>query len=55
MNNNFNGIFYFMEWIFDGIGTEIISLLIGLAGGGAIGYRIGIRNKISQHQKGRDQ
>ena len=45
MNNNFNGIFYFMEWIFDGIGTEIISLLIGLAGGGAIGYRIGIRNK----------
>ena len=31
MNNNFNGIFYF------------------------IGYRIGIRNKISQHQKGRDQ
>ena len=51
MNNNFNGIFYFMEWIFDGIGTEIISLLIGLAGGGAIGYRIGIRNKIFQHQK----
>lgn len=44
-----------MEWIFDGIGTEIISLLIGLAGGGAIGYRIGIRNKIFQHQKGRDQ
>ena len=55
MNNNFNGIFYFMEWIFDGIGTEIISLLIGLAGGGAIGYRIGIRNKNSQHQKGRYQ
>lgn len=52
MNNNFNRIFYFMEWLFDGIGTEIISLLIGLAGGGAIGYRIGIRNKISQHQKG---
>lgn len=54
-NSNFNDMFYFMEWIFDGIGTEIISLLIGLAGGGAIGYRIGIRNKISQHQKGRDQ
>ena len=44
-----------MEWIFDGIGTEIISLLIGLAGGGAIGYRIGIRIFISQHQKERDQ
>ena len=54
MNNNLKGIFDFREWIFDGIGTEIISLLIGLAGGGGIGYRIGIRNNISQHLKGRD-
>lgn len=43
-----------MEWIFDGIGTELFSLLIGLLGGGAIGYRIGIKNKISQHQKGKN-
>lgn len=43
-----------MEWIFDGIGTELCSLLIGLFGGGAIGYRIGIKNKISQHQKGKN-
>lgn len=41
-----------MVWIFDGIGTEIISLLLGLLGGGAIGYRIGVRNKVSQRQKG---
>lgn len=43
-----------MEWIFDGIGTEIISLLIGLLGGGVIGYKVGIKNKISQRQKGGD-
>ena len=43
-----------MEWIFDGIGTEMISLIIGLLGGGIIGYRIGIKSKISQCQKGKD-
>lgn len=43
-----------MEWIFDGIGTELISLLVGGFAGGIIGYRVGIKNKISQHQKGRD-
>lgn len=43
-----------MEWVFDGIGTELISLLIGCLTGGVIGYRIGIKNKISQRQKGRD-
>lgn len=40
-----------MDWIFDGIGTEIISLIVGLCGGGLVGYRIGIKNKISQKQK----
>lgn len=42
-----------MEWIFDGIGTELISLFVGCLTGGVIGYKIGIKNKISQHQKGR--
>ena len=28
-----------MEWFFDGLGTAIITLIIG----GAIGYRIGIK------------
>ena len=43
-----------MEWMFEGIGTELISLFIGCLTGGVIGYKIGIKNKISQHQKGRD-
>ena len=43
-----------MEWVFDGIGTELISLFVGCLTGGVIGYKIGIKNKISQHQKGRD-
>ena len=40
-----------IKWIFDGFGTEIFSLIIGLATGGAIGYKVGIRNKIKQKQK----
>ena len=39
-----------IKWIFDGFGTEILSLIIGLATGGAIGYKVGIRNKIKQKQ-----
>ena len=42
------------EWIFDGIGTELISLLIGAVFGGAAGYRIGSKNKIKQKQKAGD-
>ena len=30
-----------IKWIFDGFGTEILSLIIGLATGGAIGYKVG--------------
>lgn len=40
-----------MEWFFSGIGTEIISALIGLVIGGVGGYKIGMRNKIKQIQK----
>ncbi len=39
------------EWVLDGIGTELISLLIGSLGGGLVGYKIGIRNKSKQKQK----
>ena len=38
-----------IKWIFDGFGTEILSLIIGLTTGGAIGYKVGIRNKIKQN------
>ena len=39
------------NWIFDGFGTEILSLIVGLITGGTVGYNIGIRNKIKQKQK----
>ncbi len=34
-----------MEWIFDGIGTELLSLIIGAIVGGTVGYKIGSKNK----------
>jgi len=47
-----------MEWIFDGIGTEIIgiviSLTIGALGGGAVGYKIGIKRTAKQKQTAGD-
>lgn len=43
-----------MEWIFSGIGTSILSGIIGLLFGGIAGYSIGIHNKINQKQKAGD-
>lgn len=46
-----------MDWFFDGIGTEMISLLISFALGGGVGYGIGVvvtKNKIKQKQKAGD-
>ena len=43
-----------IKWIFEGFGTEIISLIAGLFAGGVIGYKIGIHNKIKQSQKAGD-
>lgn len=43
-----------MEWIFDGIGTAIVSGLIGLIIGGGAGYYIGVCNYIKQKQKAGD-
>jgi hypothetical protein len=41
-----------VNWFFDGLGTEIISVIIGVAGGGLIGYRIGKRkSKFIQTQE----
>lgn len=40
-----------MEWIFDGIGTAIVTLIIGFFTGGAVGYRIGIKKKKITNQK----
>lgn len=44
-----------VQWIFDGIGTAIISAIIGLLVGGFAGYRIGVKKtKIIQKQKADD-
>ena len=45
-----------MEWILDGIGTAIISGIVGTLIGGTAGYQIGIHKKISikQSQKAGD-
>lgn len=43
-----------MDWIFSGIGTEIISAIIGVIIGGIGGYKIGVRNSIKQVQKAGD-
>ena len=40
-----------VKWIFDGFGTEIISLIFGLITGGFIGYKICLYNQIKQKQK----
>nr|WP_315212301.1 hypothetical protein [uncultured Flavobacterium sp.] len=40
-----------MEWLFDGLGTAIITLIIGLLTGGTVGYRIGIKKSYKVNQK----
>lgn len=40
-----------MEWIFDGIGTELIGLVIGAIVTGIVGYKICIKNRSKQVQK----
>lgn len=37
-----------MKWFFDGIGTEIVSLIIGAILGGTVGYKIGNKSKLVQ-------
>ena len=38
------------EWFFDGIGTEIVSLIIGIIVGGLVGYKMGIKKNGIQKQ-----
>lgn len=40
-----------IKWIFDGIGTELLSLCVGSIVGGAIGYKIGAKGESKQKQK----
>lgn len=46
-----------MEWIFDGIGTEIIGMIVSLIIGGfgaVVGYKIGIKRNVKQIQMASD-
>lgn len=43
-----------LKWIFDGIGTEILSLVIGAIIGGLTGYKIGIKKKARQTQEAKN-
>lgn len=43
------------EWVFEGIGTELLSLVIGIVLGGLIGYKIGIRRNGFQKQVAEDE
>ena len=42
------------EWIFSGIGTEVLSGICGLVFGGIAGYYIGIKSASKQIQKAGD-
>lgn len=37
--------------LFDGIGTEIIGILISFVLGGAAGYKVGMKSKVKQSQR----
>lgn len=44
-----------MDWFFNGLGTQIIMMIITLIGGGIVGYKIGIKkNMINQVQKAKN-
>ena len=43
-----------ITWIFDGIGTEIIILIVGGFVGGFAGYKIGVNHTLKQQQKAGD-
>lgn len=40
-----------MEWIFSGIGTAVITFIVGLIAGGSAGYKIGVNKKTTTKQK----
>lgn len=40
-----------IEWVFSGIGTQIISYLITAGLSAFIGYKIGVKNTVKQIQK----
>ena len=45
-----------MDWFFSGLGTAILTLIVGFLTGGAVGYKVGInkKTKTKQKQKAKD-
>ena len=43
-----------LQWIFDGIGTELLSLAIGAIAGGLAGYKVGVKKSGKQTQKAKN-
>lgn len=39
-----------MDWLFDGLGTLLVGLVIGGGTGGAVGWRVGV-SKVRQSQR----
>lgn len=44
----------YIEWIFSGIGTAILTGIVGFISGGCVGYKIGVKNAINQKQKAKE-
>lgn len=44
----------YISWIFDGIGTAVVTFILGLFVGGTVVYKISIRKNINQTQKAGD-
>jgi len=42
-----------MEWFFDGLGTLLIGLIVGGAGGCGVGWKLAVR-RFSQNQRAGD-
>lgn len=43
-----------MDWFFSGLGTAIVTFILGSLIGGATGYRIAIKKTIRQNQRAGD-
>lgn len=44
----------YIEWMFSGIGTAILTGIVGFIAGGCVGYKIGVKNTINQKQKAKE-
>lgn len=41
-----------MDWFFDGLGTLLIGLVVGGAGGSAISWRIAVKRNVQKQRAG---